>query len=129
MSAAPAFALYAGLNVAIILILIVQVIRLRRREKVSLGDGGSPALLRAIRAHANATEIAPIALIGLAALVMVQSPVWVIHVGGTCLTLGRALHGYGLSQQDGPSFGRMAGMILSLTALIWIGIFCLLAAI
>lgn len=128
MSASAAVALYTGLNVLIILALIWQVIRYRRREKISLGDGGHPGLIRAIRAHANATEVAPIALVGLSAMAMASAPVWAIHVGGLSLTVGRVLHAYGLSRVEGASFGRMVGMLLSLIALLWIGIACVWAA-
>jgi uncharacterized membrane protein YecN with MAPEG domain len=129
MTASAAIALYTGLNVLIILALIWQVIGHRRREKITLGDGGFPPLIRAIRAHANATEIAPIALIGLIAMAMTNAPLWAIHVGGLSLTLGRALHAYGLSRDEGASFGRMVGMILSLTALLWIGVYCIWLAL
>lgn len=129
MTSSAAIALYTGLNVLIILALVWQVIGHRRREKITLGDGGFPPLIRAIRAHANATEIAPIALIGLIAMAMANAPVWAIHVGGLSLTLGRALHAYGLSRVEGASFGRMVGMILSLTALLWIGVACIWLAI
>ncbi len=128
MTASAAIALYTGLNVLIILALIWQVIGHRRREKISLGDGGHPPLIRAIRAHANATEVAPIALIGLLAMAMANAPLWAIHVGGLSLTIGRALHAYGLSRSEGTSFGRMVGMVLSLTALLWIGMTCLFMA-
>jgi uncharacterized protein len=129
MTASAAIALYTGLNVLIILALIWQVIAHRRREKITLGDGGFPPLIRAIRAHANATEIAPIALIGLMAMAMANAPIWAIHVGGLSLTLGRVLHAFGLSRDEGASFGRMAGMILSLTALFWIGGTCIWVAL
>ena len=129
MTASAAIALYTGLNVLIILALIWQVIGHRRREKITLGDGGFPPLIRAIRAHANATEVAPIALIGLIAMAMANAPLWAIHVGGLSLTLGRALHAYGLSRDEGASFGRMVGMILSLTALLWIGVTCVWVAL
>jgi uncharacterized membrane protein YecN with MAPEG domain len=129
MTSSAAIALYTGLNVLIILALVWQVIAHRRREKITLGDGGFPPLIRAIRAHANATEIAPIALIGLIAMAMANAPVWAIHVGGLSLTLGRALHAYGLSRVEGASFGRMVGMILSLTALLWIGVACIWLAL
>jgi uncharacterized protein len=129
MTASAAVALYTGLNVIIIFTLIWQVIGHRRREKITLGDGGFPPLIRAIRAHANAIEIAPIALIGLIVMVMANAPLWAIHVGGLSLTLGRALHGYGLSRNEGASFGRMVGMILSLTALLWIGVYCIWLAL
>ncbi len=129
MTASAAIALYTGLNVLIILALIWQVIAHRRREKITLGDGGFPPLTRAIRAHANATEVAPIALIGLIAMAMANAPLWTIHLGGVSLTLGRALHAYGLSRDEGASFGRMVGMILSLTALLWIGVTCIWVAL
>ncbi len=129
MTASAGIALYTGLNVLIILALIWQVIAHRRREKITLGDGGFPPLTRAIRAHANATEVAPIALIGLIAMAMANAPLWTIHVGGVSLTLGRALHAYGLSRDEGASFGRMVGMILSLTALFWIGGTCVWVAL
>jgi uncharacterized protein len=129
MTASAAVALYTGLNVLIIFALVWQVIGHRRREKITLGDGGFPPLIRAIRAHANAVEIAPIALIGLIVMAMANAPLWAIHVGGLSLTLGRALHGYGLSRNEGASFGRMVGMILSLTALLWIGVYCIWLAI
>jgi uncharacterized membrane protein YecN with MAPEG domain len=129
MTASAAIALYTGLNVIVILALIGQVIAHRRREKITLGDGGFPPLIRAIRAHANATEIAPIALIGLIAMAMANAPIWAIHVGGLSLTLGRILHAFGLSHDEGASFGRMAGMILSLTALFWIGGTCIWVAL
>ncbi|WP_395776527.1 MAPEG family protein [Aquidulcibacter sp.] len=129
MTASAAIALYTGLNVIIIFALIWQVIAHRRREKITLGDGGFPPLIRAIRAHANATEIAPIALIGLIVMAMANAPLWAIHVGGLSLTLGRALHAYGLSRDEGASFGRMVGMVLSLTALLWIGVYCIWLAL
>lgn len=129
MTASAAIALYTGLNVLIILALIWQVISHRRREKITLGDGGFPPLIRAIRAHANATEVAPVALIGLIAMAMATAPLWAIHVGGWSLTLGRALHAYGLSRDDGASFGRMVGMVLSLFALIWIAVTCIWVAL
>jgi uncharacterized membrane protein YecN with MAPEG domain len=129
MTASAAIALYTGLNVLIILALIWQVIAHRRREKITLGDGGFPPLIRAIRAHANATEVAPIALIGLIAMAMANAPLWAIHVSGLSLTIGRALHAYGLSRDEGASFGRMAGMILSLTSLMCIGVICIWVAL
>jgi uncharacterized protein len=128
MQASAAVALYAGLNSFIIFGLIWQVIGYRVREKIVLGDGAHAPLIRAIRAHGNAIEVAPIALIGLCALALVGSPSWVIHVGGISLTLGRALHAIGLSGFEGRSFGRLAGMLLSLCAMIWIAGACIFSA-
>jgi uncharacterized protein len=128
MSAIQAATLYVGLNIIILVILIVMVIRLRRHHKCVLGDGGYPSLTRAIRAHANAMEIMPMALIGLLVLANTGVSALAIHVLGSALTIGRALHAYGLSNSEGTSFGRMAGMMLSLLTLIGTAITCLIAA-
>ena len=129
MTGSAAVALYTGLNILLILALTWQVIGHRHREKITLGDGGFPPLIRAIRAHANATEVAPIALIGLMAMAMANAPLWIIHIGGLSLTLGRALHAYGLSRVEGASFGRFVGMLMSLVALLWIAIACVWLAL
>jgi uncharacterized protein len=128
MGATQAAAMYVGLNIIILLVLIFMVIRQRRRHKVAIGDGGSASLLRAIRAHANAVEVIPMVLIGLVALASTGASAVIIHVLGAMLTLGRCLHGYGLSNSEGTSFGRMAGMALSLLALIGTAVMCLAAA-
>ena len=127
MSATQAATLYVGLNIIILLVLIVTVILQRRKHKCVIGDGGHTSLMLAIRAHANAVEVMPMALIGLVCLANVGASAVPIHVLGVTLTLGRALHAYGLSNSQGTSFGRMAGMLLSLLALIGIGGMCLLA--
>jgi uncharacterized protein len=128
MSATQAATFYVGLNIIILVVLIVMVIRQRRQHKVVIGDSGHPSLVRAIRAHANAIEVMPMALIGIVALASTGASALVIHILGAMLTLGRGLHGYGLSNSEGTSFGRMAGMALSLLALISTAIMCLAAA-
>lgn len=128
MNAYEAVALYVGLNILILMVLIYLVIAQRRKHKVALGDGGQTSLIRAIRAHANAVEVMPMALVGLLALAGAGASAITIHILGIMLTLGRALHGYGLYNNEGTSFGRMAGMLLSLLALVGVGIACLLSA-
>ncbi|HCO65571.1 MAG TPA: hypothetical protein DIT60_12395, partial [Alcanivorax sp.] len=61
-------ALYAALAALIILALAANVVRLRLRHGVSLGDGGRGELNRAIRAHGNAVEYTPVILILMALL-------------------------------------------------------------
>ena len=128
MSATQAATLYVGLNIVILLGLTVQVILQRRKHKCVIGDGGHPSLLLAIRAQGNAVEVMPMALIGLLALASVGASAIAMHILGIMLTAGRALHGYGLSNSSGTSFGRMAGMALSLLALFGTALMCLLAA-
>jgi uncharacterized protein len=128
MTALEAAALYVGLNILVLIALIFLVIRQRRKHKCAIGDGGHKPLTLAIRAHANAIEVMPMALIGLVVLASVGASTWVIHALGGALTVGRILHAYGLSNSEGTSFGRMAGMLLSLVALVGTGIACVLKA-
>jgi uncharacterized membrane protein YecN with MAPEG domain len=112
-------ALYSGLLLVILVALAVQVTRLRRSEKVSLGDGGAPALRRAIRAHGNASEYIPAGIGGLLFLALLDPvPLWAMHVVGAALTLGRLAHGAALSQSETPSPGRVFGMTLTWLALL-----------
>jgi uncharacterized protein len=121
-------ALYVGLNILILIALIFLVVAQRRKHKVVIGDGGHKSLILAIRAHANAVEVMPMALLGLIALAGAGSSAIIIHILGVMLTIGRGLHAYGLSNNEGTSFGRMAGMMLSLLALIGAAVTCVLAA-
>ena len=59
----PVTALYAGLMGLWLLGLSFEVMRRRRRHNVSVGDGGVGALEQATRAHGNACEYVPVALI------------------------------------------------------------------
>jgi uncharacterized protein len=51
-----------------------------------------------------------------------------VHAGGLLLTIGRAAHGYGMSMSEKPNLGRMVGMFLTLTSLVWIAVACILSA-
>lgn len=118
MTALHAAALWSGLSILLLVVLSFRTIFTRKRLKVSFGDGGNAELTAASRAFGNAAEYIPpcLAILILMALTGFQ-PVWIHAVGGAML-LGRILHAWGLSQAKQPSFGRMAGMILTQLALI-----------
>jgi uncharacterized membrane protein YecN with MAPEG domain len=105
--------LYAGLLGLLLIVLAYNVSRFRVGLKISFGDGGNPKLERAIRAHANLTENAPLGLILLAAVEMQDFSAIVLHVLGTVLIVGRVLHAYGLNRSGGASFGRATGILLT----------------
>ena len=63
-------ALYIALNLLLTPVLMYRVGQIRIRKNILLGDGGNDLLLSRMRAHANFTENAPLALIGLIALAM-----------------------------------------------------------
>lgn len=90
--------IYAALAALLILTLARNVIGLRRKYKVALGDGGHEDLLAAIRAHANAIEYLPIGLLLLLIFELSQGPVWLIHLLGSLFIIGRLIHAHGVSK-------------------------------
>ncbi len=108
---APAFAL-------LYVVLSMNVIRTRRREKVGLGAGGNPAVERAMRVHANFAEYVPLALLLL--LILEQSGAQAIWLHGLFLTLlaGRLVHAWGVSQQDEDFRFRVSGMVMTFSVII-----------
>jgi uncharacterized membrane protein YecN with MAPEG domain len=115
-------ALYAGVNILILLVLAVLVVAARRRHKIRLGDAGNEVFLRAQRAHANAAEYVPAALVGLVTLALFDPATqpWLLHAAGLSLTIGRILHGVGL-HTGVLNIGRVLGTALSWISLLLIG--------
>lgn len=115
-------ALYCGVNILLLLVLAYLVTQSRRTHKITLGDGGHEGMSRAIRAHANAAEYIPAALVGLVVLSLFEAlPVWVLHAGGISLTLGRILHGFGLHTSV-LNTARVMGTALSWLAYLIVGV-------
>ncbi|MCW5724787.1 MAG: MAPEG family protein [Maricaulaceae bacterium] len=113
MTAMQAVALYAGLNIILLVFLAFRTTSLRRATKVDIGDGGNPALARAHRAHANAAENIPAGLIALFLVGLLGAQALYVHALGAMLTLGRAAHAYGFTTKAGVSVGRFMGMLLT----------------
>ncbi|HEX7370838.1 MAG TPA: MAPEG family protein [Rhodanobacteraceae bacterium] len=106
-------AFYTALGALLVLVLAVRVMWLRNKRGVGLGGGGNEDLVRAIRAHANATEYLPIALLLLLLLAFEQTRPGLLHLFGIVLIVGRILHAIGLSGSPGRSFGRVVGIALT----------------
>ncbi|MFT6774051.1 MAG: putative membrane protein YecN with MAPEG domain [Paracoccaceae bacterium] len=114
MTITPALAavsLYAGLNMLLLIVLSGMIVRLRVSLKVSIGDGGHPALALAIRAHGNATETIPITLLLILIVALAGAPAMAVHALGLALTVGRGLHAWHFSHVGAPQWQRGAGMI------------------
>ena len=122
-------AFYAGLNGLILLGLSAHVIRVRGAEKVSIGDGGSPALVRAMRGQANFSEYVPFALIGLILLALLGFPVWFLHVLGIVLAVARVLHGWHFLQADAPGWQRFSGAAMTFGVLALVALALILGAL
>lgn len=110
-ASAQAAALWAGLCLALLVVLSVLVTRQRRKHKVAFGDGGVSELACAIRAFGNATEYIPTALAGLGILALAGAPPLVIHPIGLVLFAGRLLHAIGLSRSGEATWPRAAGIV------------------
>lgn len=109
--------LYAGLLGILYLLLAANVIRIRRADRISLGDGGNALLERRIRAHGNFAEYAPIALVLIALAEAGGGATALIHGFGIALVLGRAMHAFALSSLTRRPAARVGGMILTLTVI------------
>lgn len=105
--------IYVAFATLLVLLLAGRVSMRRGAAKVGLGDGGDADLLRRIRAHANALENLPLALLLLLMLELNQTqPLW-LHVFGCVLIVGRILHAIGLSRSSKESVGRFVGTVLT----------------
>lgn len=116
-------ALYTGLNALIALVLSALVVRQRHIARVYFGTGGHPGLERAVRAHGNFLEYAPLILLLLLVLEIDKTRPLVLHALGITLTGGRLLHAWGLSRSEGASVGRTVGITLTwITMLVALGV-------
>ncbi len=120
-------ALYAGVNILILLALALLVVAGRQKHKIVLGQGENEGFARAVRAHANAAEYIPAALLGLLIMALLPAPAallngWgmLVHAAGLSLTLGRILHGLGL-HAGVLNIGRVAGTLLTFLSYLLIG--------
>lgn len=116
----PPFAitpLYAALCGLLLLVLGLVVIRLRQRYGVNTGDGGHDDLARAMRVQANFIEYVPLTLLLLFMLEMSRQPAWALHLLGAGLFVGRVLHAWGYLSSPRLTFGRMVGILLTLSVL------------
>jgi uncharacterized protein len=99
-------------------LLSLRTLRLRRKLRIGLGDGGHPEMLRAIRVHANFAEYMPLCL-GLMCLAELQAaPAWLMHAMGMALLIARLVHAYGLKQIEEKTKFRVIGVALTLSTLL-----------
>ena len=120
--------LYAALLALLFVGLSVRTLRMRRRLRISVGDRGDEAMLRGMRVHANFAEYTPLALLLLYFVELAGTRPLVVHVLGSCLLLGRAVHAYGVSQVRENYRFRVAGMTLTLGMLVAASLRLLFAA-
>ena len=109
--------IYAALLALFYVYLSARTIGVRRKAKISIGDGGDEEMMRAMRMHANFSEYAPIALILLAFIDLQGGPIWLLHSLGVLFVIARLSHAYGISSVQAPCKFRVAGMVGTFTTI------------
>ncbi|MBV1867040.1 MAG: MAPEG family protein [Marinosulfonomonas sp.] len=118
--------IYAGLLALLFVGLSFRVIGGRVKNKVSVGDGDDKDMIKRMRVQANFAEYAPLGIILLAMAEFQGMPIWLVHVFGLMLLVGRCMHAYGLGSTPQVLVSRRWGMMLTfgmiaITALANIG--------
>lgn len=118
--------LYAGLCTMLVIFLAVRVAQWRMRHRIGLGHGGDNHLAMRVRAHANAIENLPLALILLGGMELNGYPDPWIHGFGGVLLVSRLGHAWGLSHSGGASKGRMFGSIFTWLLMLTMAVFVII---
>lgn len=111
-------ATYAALLGLLGAALTINVIVNRARSDVTQGDGGVPSLMQAIRAHCNFAEQTPLAVMLVGLVEGFGYRALIVHGLGVVLLIGRLLSAWGLSTTLKLSFGRNAGISLTVLAIV-----------
>lgn len=109
--------LYAAILAVIFCWLCMGVIKIRRREQISLLDGGREDLTRAIRAQGNFAEYVPFALLLMMLLELNGGPKIFLHGLGIGLIASRLSHAYAISRGD-TGRPRVLGMVGTFAAIV-----------
>lgn len=109
---------YAALLALLFVLLSIRTIRTRHSRKVALGHGDDPAMLRAMRVHANFAEYVPLALLLIYFVEASSQTPWLVHLLGSALLLGRLCHAFGMSRTPENFRYRVAGMGLTFTVIL-----------
>ena len=105
-----------GINVGIV----------RAKTNTLLGPGDDPHLMRAIRAHGNLAEWAPIALFLIAALEYSSAPTQMVAGLAGAYGTARVLHGIGLINEFGkPHPLRAIGAFTNVIVVAWCSLYLL----
>ncbi len=118
-SAIAIAALYIGLNALLLLVLAYNVgSRRSAQNQLQPGDTGDAMLIRAIRAHGNFAEHAPLVLLLLLMLALLGfEPLW-LHIYGGVFTAGRVVGAFGMMRDKHPNALRFIGNLVTGLALL-----------
>jgi len=105
----------------------IRIGALRTALKISVGDGGSEALQRRMRAQLNYVENTGFVLVLIAAIELAGKGSWWLGLVALAYFVGRVAHGFGM---DGgkAQVGRMIGTIVTMLTQIGLAIVAALVA-
>jgi len=107
-------AIYAALNALLVLGLSYNVGQNRARaDALKPGALGDQTTVRAIRAHGNATEYIPLAILLMLILSLLSAPALLLHILGGAFTVGRIAQAYGMTRETHPNAIRFTGNLLT----------------
>ncbi|WP_171230887.1 MAPEG family protein [Ruegeria sp. HKCCA6707] len=121
--------IYAALIALPYVWLSINVIKCRRAEKVSVGDGDNKAVRKAMRTHSNCAEYAPFGLLLIAMVELQGAGGLLVNLLGLALLAGRLSHAYGFGRTPQIVILRQIGMLLTFAAIILAAIANLILAI
>lgn len=110
--------IYAALLAFLFVILSVRTIGMRRRLRIGLGHAENPAMLRAMRVHANFAEYVPFALLLVFLAETSGAHALLVHALGLSLVAGRLSHAYGVGRQPENFRFRVFGMAATFTVIL-----------
>lgn len=112
----------AGLAALLNIWIANRVGSVRGQEKVSIGDGGNPRLIAAMRAHANYVEYTPFVLVLLGFIEIGVGSAWWLWGVALVYLMGRVAHALGMTT-DNPLRLRMVGTIVTMLTLLGLGVY------
>ncbi|HEX8125957.1 MAG TPA: MAPEG family protein [Allosphingosinicella sp.] len=122
--------IYAALNALLMFGLALNVgLRRGAQKQLQPGDTGDAMLTRAIRAHANFAEYAPLVLLLLLGIALLDGPSAWLHALGAGFTVGRVAHAFGMMAEKHPNAVRFVGnlttglaLLLGAAACLWLAL-------
>ena len=124
MTVLPITLTIAGAAALLNIWLALRVSMVRRKHKVSVGDGGNAAVTTRMRAHANFAEYAPFVLILLGLVELARGSHGGLWAAGIVFILGRISHAFGLDR-PGANPLRVAGIVSTWAVLIVLAAYAL----
>lgn len=114
----PAVTLLVAAALGLILLwLSLRVVQARYARRVASGTGGDPLIEARVRAHANFTEYAPLALVLMALIEMRGASPTGLWALGAALVVARLLHPFGM-ERPAPNALRAVGILLTWLVLL-----------